>query len=201
MSEQSYSIERELKEASEMASALVPYVYEDVVYGKIGMNMPPLTIGNILLRVRRLRALRDRLSPSQASTLDHIEAQLESARKEWSVAYSKKIIREAEVRLRDLNTYFSECKEDPRLCANAYLPEAQRRTILYELLEALPAGDLRDSGLETKVKSVDSSLRRYVKPSDFVFSNTLQPVYPADTFWWLYSRPPQPGSDDPEDKR
>lgn len=201
MAEQTYPVERELKEAQEMASALVPYVYEDVVYGKIGMNMPPLTIGNLLLRTRRLRAMRDHMSASQAAALEKLESQHEATRHEWSVAYSKKLIREAEIRLRELNTYFGECKEDPRLCANAYLPEAQRRTILYEILEALPAADLRDSGLEMKVKSADSSLRRYVKPSNFVWTSALQAVYPQDTFWWLYSRPPQPDNDDPQDNR
>ncbi|MBZ0280072.1 MAG: hypothetical protein K8L97_04980 [Anaerolineae bacterium] len=199
MSEQGYSVERELKEAVEMVSALVPYVYEDVVYGKIGMNMPPLTIGNLLFRLRRLKGLRDQISVLQASAVDQVEIQLELTRKEWGVAYSKKMIREAEVRLRELNAYFGECKDDPRLCANAYLPEAQRRTILHELLEAIPYGDLPQSGLETKVKSADSTLRRYVRPSKFVWSVALRDVYPQQTFWWLYSRPPQPGEDEPRD--
>ena len=42
---------------------LVPYVYEDELYGRVGMNMPSLTLGVVLLRLHRLRA-RANLSPS-----------------------------------------------------------------------------------------------------------------------------------------
>lgn len=193
MSEQSYSLDRELKEAQVMASALVPYVYENDVYGKIGMNQPPLTIGSLLLRIRRLKGLRTQMNSGQAATLDQVIAQHDSAKKEWAMAYAKKLTQEGEVRLRDLNTYFSECREDPAVCANNYLPEAQRRTMLYEIAQALPAADA--PALETKIKAADSMLRRYVKASDFVWSDTLKPIYPQDTFWWLYSRPPQPTDD------
>ena len=50
MAEQKFSIERDVKEAQAMAAALVPYVYEDELYGRIGMNMPSLTIGALLMR-------------------------------------------------------------------------------------------------------------------------------------------------------
>jgi uncharacterized membrane-anchored protein YhcB (DUF1043 family) len=192
MSEQNYSVDRDLKEAQAMAAALVPYVYEEELYGRVGLNMPSLTIGALLMRLRRLQVLRDKLNSTQAATLEQVERQIEGVRQEWTTHYHKKVLREIDARLRDIQTYMRECKEDPKLCANAYMPEALRRTIVQELLAAVPPGDEQSTGLAAKTKQVDSELRRYVKQSNFIWSPELQPVYTPDTYWWLYSRPPQP---------
>ncbi|MBZ0288907.1 MAG: hypothetical protein K8I30_14920, partial [Anaerolineae bacterium] len=153
MSEQNYSIERDLKEAQAMASALVPYVYEDELYGRVGMNMPSLTVGAILLRLRRLRALQGQLSPAQLDILQNIEAQVHSVSQEWSGHYQKKLVREAEARLRDIMTYAREAKESPRTAANAYMPEALRRTMIEEIVDAMSISERE--GLLSKVHQVD----------------------------------------------
>lgn len=191
MSEQNYSIERDLKEAQAMAAALVPYVYEDELYGRVGMNMPSLTVGAILLRLRRLRAIQSRLTPTQLDILQNIESQVHSVSQEWSGHYQKKLVREAEARLRDVMTYVRESKESPRTAANAYLPEALRRTMIEEIMDGLSVSERE--GLQSKARQVDGELRRYLDDSDFVWSSELQPAYPADTFWWLYKRPHQAG--------
>ncbi|MBN8618111.1 MAG: hypothetical protein J0L63_04350 [Anaerolineae bacterium] len=191
MAEVNYSIDLDLKEVKAMVDHLVPYIYEDDLYGKITLDSARLTPGAILLRLRRLNALRDQMSTAQAAQLDRISATNDKVRQEWAVAYGRKMVREAEARLRDLNTYLKECKDDPRLCANAYLPEALRRTMVAEILDALPA-EVDGSALKTSAKSVDSGLRRYVEETDFLWDRTLMPIYPAEAYWWLYNRPPKP---------
>ena len=63
MAETNFTIERDLNEARIMAEALVPYAYEDTLYAKIGGGfglkgaIPALTVGALLLRIRRLQAL------------------------------------------------------------------------------------------------------------------------------------------------
>lgn len=191
MAELTYSIDLDLKEAKAMVDSLVPYIYEDDLYGKINIDSARLTPGSILLRLRRLNALREQMNGSQAKLFEKIKAKNESVRQEWGVAYGKKMLREIESRSRDLQTYLSECKDDPKLCANAYNPEALRRTIIAELMAALPS-DADSSEVKNAVKLVDSGLRRYVRETPFIWDTTLQPIYPQDTFWWLYNRPPQP---------
>lgn len=191
MAEVNYSIDRDLKEVKAMVDNLVPYIYEDELYGKINIDTARLTPGSILLRLRRLGALRDQMNDSQAAEYDKVNAQHEALRKEWGVAYGKKMVREAESRLRDLQTYTKECREDPRLCASAYGPEALRRTIVAEIMAALPA-DIDKSALKATVSNVDSGLRRNNREAPFIWSQVLQAAYPKDTFWWLYGRPPQP---------
>lgn len=190
MSEQNYTIERDLRELEAMAGALVPYVYEDELYGRVGLNMPSLTLGAVLLRLRRLRALAGDMSQSQLAALRQAESQVQAAKREWNSHFQKKLAREADARLRDIVTYTREASESPRIAANAYLPEALRRTMIQEIVAALPD----DSDLAGRVRQADSKLRAYLEDADFIWSSDLQPVYPAQTYWWLYKRPRQPGS-------
>jgi hypothetical protein len=192
MAEQNYSIERDLKELQTMTAALVPYVYEDELYGRVGMNMPSLTLGVVLLRLHRLRARANRLTPEQLSILEQAEGQTQSVRREWTSHFEKKLIREAEARMRDILTYLREAKESPRSGDNGYLLEAVRRTIVQELLDAMPEAQRRTE--QAKVAEVDSGLRRSLYDSDFIWAKDLEPVYPASIYWWLYKRPHQPGS-------
>ena len=191
MAELNYSIDLDLKEVKAMVENLVPYIYEDELYGKINTDSARLTPGSILLRLRRLGTLRDKMNATQAAQYEKLNAQNEAVRKEWGVAYGKKMVKEAESRLRDLQTYIKECREDAKLCASAYNPEALRRTKVAELMAGLPA-DVDQSALKASVSSVDGGLRRNIRETPFIWSQSLQSTYPQDTFWWLYGRPPQP---------
>ena len=190
MTEARYSIERDLSDAKSMADNLLPYVYEGELYGNIGGSTPKLTIGGLLLRLHRLHALADQLSASQKATLDEIDAQHEEVRREWSIHYHEKLKQEALSRLKVIEAFFVECEDDPRVCSGNYQPEANRRTIVQNIAEAL--GQAEGSAEITKAaKKIDQQLRRYTEPSDFVWSPELQPAYPADTYWWLYAKPPR----------
>lgn len=48
--------------------------------------------------------------------------------------------------------------------------------------------------LKPKVRQADSGLRRHTQPCPFLWDTVLQPIYPQDTYWWLYARP-QPSTD------
>jgi len=191
MAELNYSIDLDLKEVKTMVDNLVPYIYEDELYGKINIDSARLTPGSILLRLRRLGTFRGQMNEAQAAQYDKINAQNEDVRKEWGVAYGKKMVKEAESRLRDLQAYIKECREDAKLCANAYDPEALRRTIVAELISALPP-DIDQSTLKASVSAVDGGLRRNIRETSFIWAQVLHSAYPQDTFWWLYGRPPQP---------
>lgn len=173
-----------------MVEALVPYVYQDELYELLGGSMPSLTLGALLLRLRRMETLRSRMTAAQTELFEQVEARHVAVRQEWQVHYDKKLAREAESRLGNLHTYFKECDDDPRLCANAYLPEALRRTIIQEILDALPDDLISEIGLDAKIKKADARMRRYLRASVFVWDPELKPVYPEDIYWWLYNRPP-----------
>ncbi len=197
MPEQKYSVERDLKEAKEMADALDTYVRGDELYGRIGGvfgggAMPSTTVGALLMRLRRLRALENRLSPAQRAELDQIEARHDAVRNEWQLHYSEKLNREANSRLDAMNHFFEECNNSPGLCAGNYLPEALRRTIVQEIARSMEGGGTASGDLTAKMRQVDSKLRRFAQPSDFIWDPALRDAYPQNPYWWLYARPPRP---------
>lgn len=195
--EQTYSIERDLNEAEAMAEALTPYIYEDELYGKAGLNMPSLTVGALLLRLRRLSLLQSTMTAAQQGKLMNVEARHTAVRHEWRQHYEKKLTWEAESRLKAMQPYFEECRDNPRLCASAYLPEALRRTIVQDILAALYDLNIPYTALERQAKRTDTLLHGIVQPGDFVWDAQLQAAYPAETYWWLYHRPPEVNQEKP----
>jgi hypothetical protein len=194
MTEKKYSVEQDLKEAQSMADALVPYVYQDQLYmpvsgGGMFSPMPAMTIGALLMRLRRLRALSGQLTPEQQARVSAVDEQNRKAWNEWRVHYENKIIEEANSRLKLLSTYVNECKEDSRACANNYPAEALRRTIVQEISEFMDVSGAHSAELDRNIKRVDSPLRGFARPSEFIWASVLEPVYPRDTFWWLYNKP------------
>lgn len=190
-----YSFERDLKEAEAMVNVLESYVRQDDLYGTVGGmfgsgNMPSLTVGALLMRLRRLDVLRDELDPGQQARLDAAMAQKNAVAEEWNLHYRGKIERESKSRLDAMRAFFDECRSNPRQCAGIYKPEALRRTIVQELLLVMEdTGMEADDELNTRLHMIDQSLHRWLIPADFLWSSRLEAAYPKETFWWLYQHP------------
>jgi hypothetical protein len=197
MAEQGYTVEQDLKEAQAMVDGLDRYVTEEQLYGTVGGGgifgggkMPSLTIGALLMRIRRLHVMSDRLNDTQKQQLETIATLNAKVHKEWKMHYESKMVREAKSRLDAMSTFFEECTNDLKLCARVYLPEVQRRTVVEEIRMALEDYGIEDAELDKKVKAVDARLRRFTQPSSFVWSSPLKPAYSQNQFWWMYSAPP-----------
>lgn len=191
-----YNLDRDLAEAKAIAENLIPYVYQDQLYGSIGglfgsSRMPSVTVGALLLRLHRLHALESRMSDAQKATLTEIEALNEQARREWTVHYHEKLLSEAKSRLNVIEAFFADCEDNPRSCAANYPPEAMRRTIAQIILEALAQEHSADAELDRSVRKVDARLRRITAPADFILAAELEAAFPKETYWWLYVTPPR----------
>ncbi len=191
-----YSLEKDLKELAKMGDSIEKYVPSNELYMSVGgggffsaSNMPQLTTGAFLLRLRRLTHFRDQMTSVQEATLDKAIVQHDSVRKEWAVHYEKKAIREGLSRLKSMNEFFRECRDSMKLCANAYPTEALRRTIVQELVMAMDDYGYDKHEVITQTHKTDGELRRWITAGEFIWSETLQAVYPQDSFWWLYGRP------------
>lgn len=191
-----YKIGTDVDEAVAMAEALVDYVRGDQLYGNAGggffSKMPSMTVGALLLRLRRLNAMRDELNSSQADKLDRAVDLYESARKEWTLHYEEKMKQEVHSRVESMNQFFKECAESPAKCANVYRPELLRRTIVQELVTEMTEMNLTDDELMGKIKVADSKLRGFVREDGFQWHEMLADVYPKREYWWLYQKPPKP---------
>jgi len=193
---ENYSAQKDIKEAEAMVKALASYVQQDTLYGTTGGffsgNTPSLTVGALLMRLRRLAVLRDTLPESLRSRLDSVEEQHKTVYNEWKMHYETKMVREAKSRLDSMKQYFAECAGSTRLCHNTYRPEALKRTIVQEILIAMDELNVEvDDDLKQKQNYADGQLRRYTSPAEFFWSSELEAAYPQGAFWWLYVYPPQ----------
>jgi hypothetical protein len=191
-----YNPDRDLDEAAAMVEGLGDYVRGNALYGSTGgggvfsSNMPSLTVGALLLRLRRLRALEDKLTPAQRERLSQTEHTHADVRREWRLHYTEKLTQEALSRLKAMEIFFEECNESPRSCAANYPPEAMRRTIVQEIIGAMQALDVPLKDVNVEAHKVDGRLRRFTTPGNFIWAETLEQAYPRSEFWWLYAAPP-----------
>jgi hypothetical protein len=185
-----FDLERDVRTAHEMAARLVPYIYESELYGQMPGDLPRLTLGGLLMRLHRLSALPDLLTPAQQEALKTGQEQLEQVRKEWPVAYEGKLKQELKARLSSLGQFLSECAESPQHCLDNYPSSIEKRVIAEVLRDEAAARNVLPDELAAAVTNVDNKLRRYVnKGGDFIWDKRLQPAYPRDKYWYLYTTP------------
>ena len=188
-----YSIDRDLIEIARMGETLNEYVLSDILYmsvhsGLLGSgDMPQMTMGAFLMRLRRLNYFRDEMSGVQQATLDKAIAQYQAVRDEWTVHYEQKMEREAQSRLKSMAEFFRDCRENVRACADSYLVEAMKRTIIQELMIVLNEQDFDTKATQSLLNHTDNELRSWVTNGEFIWSEELLPVYPKTDFWWLYA--------------
>lgn len=192
---QQYNIFDDLNALKRMIGSLENYLEGNDIYGSVGGGfltggtLPSLTIGAILMRLRRLEALRGELDEDRQNTLGELRERHAHIRQEHESQYVERMEREAHSRLDSMQRFFEECARNPAACAQNYGPEVLRRTITQEILLAMEIDDIHSAELDDKVKMTDRKLRVQVQDSDFIWDTQLQPVYPQETFWWMYMRP------------
>lgn len=187
-----YNPVKDLRQAETMVNGLAAYVRGNELYGQTGgmfSNSPALTVGALLMRLRRLDNLRMHLTDGQKKTLDNVLDQHAQVRDEWAMHYEKKLRREAKSRLEAMKSFFKECADSMKACAGAYPTELLRRTIAQEAVRGLRRFNGVDTELQELLTHADSTLRGYVSPADFQWSEMLETIYPESEFWWLYHAP------------
>lgn len=192
---QNYNIYNDLHELQQMTKSLASYLRRDELYGNIGGGIftgsgaPNFTIGTILLRLRRITALDEMLDERRRTQLAKAREQHDAIRADNEDRYIARMAREAHSRLDAMSSFFEECREQPQICPRIYNPETYRRTVVQEVLGALASSGYESADLTQKVRATDKRLRGYVQPSDFLWDDQLQPIYPQQEFWWLYNAP------------
>ncbi len=181
-----FDLDRDVRTAETMASRLTPYVYEEEIYGAMPGDLPKLTLGGLLMRLHRLSAVSDLLSPQQQSAIQKARQELDKVRQEWPTAYEKKLQRELKVRLTALEQFLAECGESARGCAENYPSNIEKRVIAEALRDELEARNALPPDLKSGLSAVDSKMRRYVKPGEFIWDKRLEPAYPRDKYGFLY---------------
>lgn len=179
-----------------MLRSFEDYLRRNELYGSIGGGFltggsnPQMTVGAILMRLRRLSELSQDLTDTQRNQLNDLEARHNEVREAQTERYLQRMEREAHSRLDAMKRFFEECKEDLTVCPRIYKPEVLRRTITQELFLAMADANITSQELDEKAKKTDAKLRGFVTETDFVWDKQLEPIYPQETFWWMYMAPP-----------
>ncbi|MEO1166206.1 MAG: hypothetical protein AAFV98_20675 [Chloroflexota bacterium] len=188
-----YRIERDLFHALTMSQVFEDYVRSDQLYGYAAglfSNMPSMTIGSLVMRLRRIDTLRMHMPDSKKKKLDDALDKYLQVRTDWLYHFENKIKQEAHSRVDAMKGFFYECSDNIRNCIGIYKPEMMRRTIVQELVREMEILNIRDGELVAKITETDDKLRRVTEKADFQWADILIPAYDEKEFWWLYNSPP-----------
>ena len=185
-----YNLDADVRAASAMAAALVPYIYQDELFGRLPPPLPSLTVGGLVMRLNRLTAIDSLLSADQRQTVATARTQFEAMQSEWLVAYENKIKQEIGSRLRAVGQLIVDCG-DRRQCAELYPSEIEKRVIAAGLHDEAKRLNVLDGSTASQFEALDSRLQIFTRPGDFLWDERLIPAYPQPEYWFLYVTLPQ----------
>jgi hypothetical protein len=182
---------RDLRYASIMAGDLKDYLLSDILYMQLGQGglfsapLPFGTLGGLMLRLRRLDLLRDRLSPEQYSQLDAAREKVNAEMDHWKVQAEQKMVREIKARFQTWSTFLDDCAGDATRYQNEYPTQVENRLIIDMLMER--AGKAADgNNFRQQLEILDRQLHSFSGEGPFVWDEELSSAYPRSTHWYLW---------------
>jgi hypothetical protein len=171
---------KNLKHDFEFIQSALPevetYLLSETLYWPLGASLPRLTIGGLLLALKR------------ASALEPFEArkwllQVESVRAKRRNAWEQKSLRELQNRLRLWSESVSEWRSAEGGQRADYTGEVRGRVIIQILLREVNA-----PGEQAALDALDRFLRVHLKPASFLWDKGLEQAFDRDEFWFLYGK-------------
>jgi len=187
-----HQLEQDLTYVQSAVHDLENYLISDVLYWpirtagnrRLPAGMTQITIGNLLLSLKRLKALMSADGQEKTrlnSLLEEIERIKERGKSKWT----KKVIEEIRSRLRQWDHYLEELKSG-EISHGDYIYNIRQRVILDMLMAELDQALPRE---QARLQALDESLRSSTHPANFIWDADLQLVFPQDAYWYLYRTP------------
>lgn len=176
-----------------MVEELEDYIIKDELYRTVRVHLPAgdqmiqMSGGDLLTRIFRLNAERDKLTPQQEARFDAARASAEKIIYSLRTRFHQRLLREAKARLDSLNWFLDDCSTDPARCRGEYPFEIRNRQRLDAIVAEL--GSDVTPELKAQINRIDDRLRMIVKPSNFAWDTRLEDVFPRTRFWYLYVSP------------
>lgn len=181
-----YDLNHDVDTVQAMASRLVPFVYENEIFGYTPDDLPKLTIGGLRMRMHRLALLGNLLSDEQRERLATAQQQVDSVKQEWLVAYTNKTTDELVVRINEWDQFLSECNQNQDECREMYPAIAEKRVMAQVLANEARELNALTPDIEKRLNGIDLQLQGYFKAGSFVWDQRLQRAYPQDQYGFLY---------------
>jgi hypothetical protein len=175
------------------AAELEEYIVKDELYRTVRVHLPTgdqmiqMSGGDLLTRIFRLAAERDRLTPEQQARFDAARSAVEQTIYSLRTRFHQRLLREVKARLDSLNWFLDECASEPARCRGEYPFEIRNRQRIDAVVQEL-GGDLTPE-LKSQIGRTDERLRMIVRPGNFAWDSRLEGVFPRTRFWYLYVSP------------
>jgi hypothetical protein len=157
------SVQQDIQYLEASLASLEDYLHSKELYYPVGLHLPQLTLGGVLLSLRRLYG---------SAEGSRYEIQIEAIRTEWRSAWDAKADREVRARSELWRNYLSEYRSDPRGSARLYPQQVRYRAMITML------------GSESDAQ--DEYLRSIFLPGAFVWEAEIQAAFAPQSFWYLY---------------
>ena len=174
-----------------MSFEMETYLDSNVLFWRMSTaGMPALTLGGYLMRQYRLLALRDLLAVEQLHDLEAAVIAYNNALAERIVRFEKKAHRELEARLRQWGEYLKDVDRGVATSKSNYATVVEVRAMISAMKDQMQLAPFSlDQRVPQQIELIDTQLRRYWEPGEFVWPSEWQPAYLQPEYWWLYGKP------------
>jgi hypothetical protein len=191
MKDERQTAKRDLAILEVMVAEMNPYLMSEATHWTMEKgDMPKLTVGGCLMRCRRLPVVRDQLGEKAQQHLDEALQTLADALSQNVVRFEKRMHQELHARLADWSSYLAHMASRMMADVDYYASVVDTRVVIEAMIDELqkPAYQL-DKHILQEVTALDHNLKGRWQIGAFVWPDIWQPVYPPETYWWLYGRP------------
>ncbi len=184
-------LERDLQILEQMVAEVAAYLRSDAPGWTLAVpDMPPLTLGGLLMRRERLTTLQGRLDESLAARLDAGIAAFEAALVENVVRVERRATQELRARLSEWSGYLRTAGSRAVSEPGYYATVVDTRVVVTATLDFLAEAPYQvDARICAEVDQLDRHLRSRWQDGPFLWDPIWQPAYPPDRYWWLYGHP------------
>lgn len=176
-----------------MSAELEEYIIGNELYRTITVTLPSgdqllqMTGADLLTRLYRLNGERDQLSTAEQQELDRVTAAVTQTIYSLRTRFHRRLIREIKARLDSLKWFLDDCGADMQRAHIEFPFEMRNRQRIEEALKEL--GEELPEEIRRYLRRVDDRIRLVATGSPFLWDNRLQPLFPAERYWYLYRRP------------
>jgi hypothetical protein len=193
MSDAIYSYEYRFLRAS--IGQLKDYLLSDEIFWNLGLKpvkehppYPQLSLGNVLLSLERLVALKGAglLSTLQMDDFGSLESDLGALQNDWQVAWNIKREKEFGLRLRQWARFLDDLSNSNQGEVSSFTNSLRNRAILQLLNPDLPENG---AGLLSELPPHDQRFKRLSRVGDFIWEKELNQHFSPEEYWFLYTQP------------
>ena len=172
---------------------LQDYIVGNDLYRTVHVRTPEgdqtvqMSGGDVLTRIFRLAGEAERLTPDQQRRFATARTAAEQTIYSLRTRFHALLNREVKARLDALNWFLDDASVDPKRARSEYPFEIRNRQRVEVILRELGSDLLPE--LKQQLQRVDGRIRVVAQPTGFIWDSQLEPIYPHDSFWYLYVNP------------